>query len=146
MFTTKYHGLKRRPTLNLVDTTSNLEVVHFLRSEVAHNVVSSDFLLLDNAGVYSTVDVRTALNDVMLGNWDYKSEYSYDLSACERGLSAVTSFIRARSHACTSRQHVIDLIDHAFWTYSTKGPSGKEARNHFIHYQRNHERFLRGEV
>ena len=96
--------------------------------------------------MYSTVYVRTALNDVMLDNWEYKSEYSYDLSACERGLSAVTSFIRARSHACTSRQHVIDLIDHAFWTYSTKGPSGREARNHFSHYQRNHERFLRGEV
>ena len=95
-------------------STSYLEFEHFLRNELAFKILPSDILLLDNAGVYSTVDVRTASNDVMHGNWDYKSEYSHDLSACERGLSLIATFIRARSHECTTKQDVVDLIDYAF--------------------------------
>ena len=61
--------------------TSHLEVEHFLCNDVvAFNILPSDILLLDNAGVYSTcVDVRTALNVVMYGNWDYKSKHLYVL-------------------------------------------------------------------
>jgi hypothetical protein len=57
-------------------STYYLELEHFLRNELAFNILPSDILLLDYAGVFSSVDVRTARNDVMHDNWDYKSEYS----------------------------------------------------------------------
>ena len=65
-------------------TTTGLEVEHFIVNILSHRVKPSDLFLLDNAGVYCTLEVRNAMKTVMHGLWDYKAPYSYDMSACER--------------------------------------------------------------
>ena len=78
----------------------------------------------------------------MQGEWDYKSEYSYDMSLCERGLSLVVSYVKKRSAGVTSYEEAVALIDEGFRVHSTEGELRHKARNYFSFYERNHEEFL----
>ena len=105
-------------------------------------MTENSFLILDNASNHCTLPVRVALEQVTNGRWDYAPPYSYNLKPCERGLSLVVTWIRERASSVTTEQEAIDLIHAGFFEFSTQGPQGHKAWNHWHQFQENHSAYL----
>jgi hypothetical protein len=122
------------------DSITSLEVEDFLRQDVDPLVNPNSFLILDNASNHCTLGVRTSLDQIFSGRWDYSEVYSYELKPCEKGLSMVTTWLRARSESVLGgdRQAAIDLIDEGFRVHSIGSERGSRAYGHFSLLQHNH--------
>ena len=114
------------------------EVLDYIEQDVAPALRPGHFVILDNAANDGTLPVRTALEHVTQGNWDYCAPYSYDYKPCEKGLSMVVMTIRSKAHECQSLQDCVDLIHESFDLHSIGGERGHFAFNHFRHLMNNH--------
>lgn len=99
-------------------------------------MTASDLLLLDKASIHWAPSTLLETERITRGRFKFVPAYSPRCSPIERGFSLIWRYVRAREEQAA--RDPIGVVQSAFFHYSTQGPEGYKARNHFSAYRRSH--------
>lgn len=117
---------------------NHIGVERFLREDLAAVLTEGSVVLHDGASVHLTPSTQKTLEEVTDGNFVKGAAYSHDLFPVERDFANVWQYIRANWDPAEGKTPE-EMINEAFFLYSTCGSRGYLAAGHFDIYKRNYE-------
>ena len=93
--------------------------------------------MLDNARTHKTVSSIQSLNRAFVGLWLFSSPYSPFFKPVENGFKLVKEWLR--DHEDEALANPIEMINRAFFLFSSRGPNGRVCRNFWNIYLENNE-------
>lgn len=100
-------------------TITGMQVQDFLFTDVRPFMNDSSFIVLDNASVHKTDEVKAALEVIAPAQYTYCAPYSPELKPVELGFANVKRWLR--EHEQEAVQAPLDYINQAFSLYSVNG-------------------------
>lgn len=116
---------------------THLTIEAVFRQYLEPMMLANDMLIMDNASIHWMASTLLETERITRGRFKFVPAYSPRCSPIERGFSLIWRYVRAREDEAA--RDPIGVIQAAFLHYSTQGPMGYKARNHFSAYKSSHD-------